>query len=183
VPATKTFVALLRGINVGGRNTVPMAELRELLSSLGFDDVVTYIQSGNVVFRAGGSADHVAVEMERAIAGAFDAEPSVLIRTPKELQQLAERNPYLARGADISKLHVVFLDRAPAKGAATKLDPDRSPPDELTVQGREIFLHLPNGAGRTKLTLDYLERVLGVRGTQRNWKTLLKLIELSAQRG
>jgi len=182
VPATNIFVALLRGINVGGRNIVPMAELRGLLASLGYDDVVTYIQSGNVVFKASGSDDHVAAQMEHAIAGAFDAKPSVLIRMPKELQQIAEQNPYLARGADTSKLHVVFLNRAPAKGAEAKLDPDRSPPDELTVQGQEIFLHLPNGAGRTKLTLDYLERVLGVRGTQRNWKTLLKLIELSVRR-
>jgi uncharacterized protein (DUF1697 family) len=183
VPAPNTLVALLRGINVGGRNTVPMAELRELLSSLGYDDVVTYIQSGNVVFRAGGSADHVGAEVERAIAGAFDTTPSVLIRTPKELQQIVAQNPYLARGADMSKLHVVFLDHAPVKSATATLDPDRSPPDELTVKGREIFLHVPNGAGRTKLTLDYLERVLGVRGTQRNWKTLLKLIELSEPRG
>jgi uncharacterized protein (DUF1697 family) len=176
-----TFVALLRGINVGGRSLVPMADLRALLSSLGLEDVVTYIQSGNVVFRSQ-SADEVqvATTLEREIAGAFDVGPAVLLRTPGELETIAAANPYLARKAERSKLHVVFLEREPATSAADRLDPERAPPDEFVLQGREIFLRLPNGAGRSKLTLDYFERVLGVRGTQRNWNTLLKLIELSA---
>jgi uncharacterized protein (DUF1697 family) len=177
--ATKTFVALLRGVNVGGRSMVPMAELRTLLSSLGLQDVQTYIQSGNVVFRAPGTANRLAPRIERELAAGFDVEPAVILRTPAELERIARSNPYLTGDADVSKLHVVFLDRPPTKRAVAKLDPDRSPSDELTVARREIYLHLPKGAGRTKLTLDYLERTLGVRGTQRSWKTLLKLIELS----
>jgi uncharacterized protein (DUF1697 family) len=176
-----TFVALLRGINVGGRSLVSMADLRTLLTSLGFEDVVTYIQSGNVVFRSPiTDEDEVTAKLEQEIAGAFDVSPAVLVRTPDELETIAAANPYLARGAELSKLHVVYLDRVPATSAAGELDPERSPPDEFTLRGREIFLRLPNGAGRSKLTLDYFERVLGVRGTQRNWNTLLKLIELSA---
>ncbi|HEU0246772.1 MAG TPA: DUF1697 domain-containing protein [Gaiellaceae bacterium] len=176
---SKTFVALLRGINVGGKSLISMAELRALLSSLGFEDVVTYIQSGNVVFRSA-IADEAAVaaELEREIAGALDVSPSVLLRTPGELETIAASNPFLSRKADVTKLHVVFLDRAPAASAAAELDPERSPPDEFALKGRDLFLHLPNGAGRSKLTLDYLERVLGVRGTQRNWKTLLELLAL-----
>lgn len=157
-----------------------MAELRALLSSLGFEDVETYIQSGNVVFRSPTSdEDAVVAKLEREIARAFDVTPAVLLRTPGELQTIAASNPFLTGKADLSKLHVVFLERAPAASATGELDPDRSPPDEFALQGRELYLHLPNGAGRSKLTLDYLERVLGVRATQRNWNTLVKLLALA----
>ncbi len=158
---------------------ISMAELRSLLASIGLEDVRTYIQSGNVVFRATGDGNVLSSQIEREISGAFGVGPAVILRTAPELQAVAASNPYLSREADVSKLHVVFLDAAPSAGAVAELDPNRSPPDEFTVEGREIFLQLPNGAGRSKLNLDYLERVLGVRGTQRNWNTVLKLIELS----
>jgi uncharacterized protein (DUF1697 family) len=177
--ATTTFVALLRGINVGGKKKIPMAELRSLFSSLGFEDVVTYIQSGNVVFRStDGDADEISARIEGKITRVFELDPAVLLRTPTELEKIVEHNPYSSR-TDLSKLHVVFLDRIPAANAAAELDPGRSHPDEFTLRGREIYLHLPNGAGRSKLTIDYFERVLGARSTQRNWNTLLRLIELS----
>ncbi len=177
---SKTFVALLRGINVGGKSLISMAELRALFSSLSFEDVATYIQSGNVVFRSPtADEDAVVAKLEREIAGAFEVSPAVLLRTPAELGAVAASSPYLSRKADLSKLHVVFLDRAPAASTAAELDPERSPPDEFFLQGREIFLRLPNGAGRSKLKLDYFERVLGVRATQRNWNTMLKLIALA----
>ena len=157
-----------------------MADLRALLSSLGFEDVVTYIQSGNVVFRSPtADEDALVAKLEREIAGAFHVSPAVLLRTAAELDTIAASNPYLSPKADLSKLHVVFLDRAPASSAAAELDPERSPPDEFALRGRELYLHLPNGAGRSKLTLDYLERVLGVRATQRNWNTLVKLLALA----
>jgi len=176
--ASNTFVALLRGINVGGKKKIAMAELRSLFSSLGFEDVVTYIQSGNVVFRStDGDANEISARIEREITRVFELDPAVLVRTPAELEKIAEHNPYSSR-TDLSKLHVVFLDRIPAKRAATALDPKRSPGDEFTIRGREIYLHLPNGAGRSKLTIDYFERVLGARATQRNWNTLRKLLEL-----
>jgi uncharacterized protein (DUF1697 family) len=175
-----TFVALLRGINVGGRNMVPMAELKPALSALGLEDVVTYIQSGNVVFRSRSrAAGEVAADVERQIAEVFGIDVAVLLRTPAQLRKIAADNPFLGKGADVSKLHVVFLEAKPAKGAIAKLDPDRSPPDEFSVRGREIYLRLPNGAGRSKLTIDWFERGLGVRATARNWKTLDKLIELT----
>ena len=177
--APDTFVALLRGINVGGKKKIAMAELRSLFSSLGFEDVVTYIQSGNVVFSGpDGDADEISARIEREITRVFGIDPAVLLRTPVELEKIAEHNPYSSR-TDLSKLHAVFLDRIPPTRAAAELDPERSPGDEFTLHGREIYLHLPNGAGRSKLTIDYFERRLGVRATARNWNTLLRLLELS----
>lgn len=176
-----TFAAFLRGINVGGKNSIPMAELKPALSALGFEDVVTYIQSGNVVFRSPSrAAGDVAADVERQIAQVFGVDVAVLLRTPAQLRKIAADNPFLGKGADLSKLHVVFLDARPGKDAIAKLDPDRSPPDAFSVRGREIYLRLPKGAGRSKLTIDWFERALSVRATARNWKTLGKLIELTS---
>jgi uncharacterized protein (DUF1697 family) len=176
-----TFVALLRGINVGGRTMVSMPELRSLFESLGHADVSTYVQSGNVVFRSStGDGKALAAELEERIRSAFDVSPAVLLRTPEELAEVAAANPFLERESDFLKLHVVFLSAAPAADAVEELDPNRSPPDEFSVLGREIYLHLPNGAGRSKLTIDYFEKRLGVRATARNWKTVTKLLELTS---
>jgi uncharacterized protein (DUF1697 family) len=177
---TKTFVALLRGINLGARNKVPMPKLKSAFESLGFEDVVTYIQSGNVVFRSSsGGAKKIAARIEQGIEEVFGLSIIVVLRTPAELKSIAKSNPYLPRETDLTKLHVVFLKSRPAAKAIAQLDPERSPPDEFTVRGREIYLHLPNGFGRSKLTLDYFERRLGVDATARNWKTVLKLLELA----
>jgi uncharacterized protein (DUF1697 family) len=175
-----TFIALLRGINVGGKTLIKMPELKSLLASMGFDDVTTYIQSGNVVFSSSsGDGQALAAAIEERIAETFGLRPTVLIRTPMELTEIADGNPFLGRETDLSKLHVVFLSGPPAAASVEELDPKRSPPDEFSVRGREIYLHLPNGMGRSKLTVDYFEKRLGVRATARNWKTLNKLIELS----
>ena len=176
-----TFVALLRGINVGGRSLIPMSELRSLFAGMDLDEVSTYIQSGNVVFSStSDDRQKLAADIEKRIAAAFEVSPTVLLRTPAELAEIAAGNPFLSRQSDLSKLHVVFLSAPPSTDAVGQLDPARSPPDEFDVRGREIYLHLPNGAGRSKLTIDYFEKRLGVRGTARNWKTLTKLIELTS---
>jgi uncharacterized protein (DUF1697 family) len=175
-----TFVALLRGVNVGGKNALPMGELRAALAALGFEDVVTYLQSGNVVFRSrAGNARRLAAEVEQRIEQVFEISVAVLVRTPAELRKIAAGNPFLRDENDLTKLHVVFLDGRPAAGAMARLDPDRSPPDRFSLRGRELYLHLPKGGGRSKLTIDYFERELGVRATARNWKTLTKLIVLT----
>ncbi len=174
------FVALLRGINLGGKNKIPMAELKSSFASLGFEDVVTYIQSGNVVFRSpGGDAQALAARIEQQVAEDLGVDAAVLIRTPAELGAIAKSNPFLDREGDLSKLHVIFLSRKPAAKAVAELDPERSPPDEFSVRGREIYLHLPNGAARSKLTIDYFVRRLGVEATARNWNTLIKLLALA----
>jgi uncharacterized protein (DUF1697 family) len=172
------YVVLLRGVNVGGKARVPMAALRASLEGLGFEDVVTYIQSGNVVLcsRSANGRRALARRIEAVVASEFGVPAKALLRTPAELAEVEAANPF-AR-AERSKLHVVFLSKPPPPAAVAELDPNRSPPDEFAVEGREIYLHLPNGAGRTKLTIDYFERRLGVDATHRNWNTLLKLIEL-----
>jgi uncharacterized protein (DUF1697 family) len=175
-----TFIALLRGINVGGKTVIPMPALKSSFASMGLEDVRTYIQSGNVVFSSPtGDAQSLAVAIEERIAEAFGLSTTVLLRTPAELAEIAGNNPFLDRDADLSKLHVVFLSGPPEGNAVAELDPARSPPDEFAVRGREVYLHLPNGAGRSKLTIDYFEKRLGVRATARNWKTLNKLLELT----
>ena len=177
----KTYAALLRGINVGGARTLPMRDLEELVRTLGHEDVQTYIQSGNVVFRAAGtSSAGLADGLERAITDRFGLDVRVIIRTPAELTRIVADSPYPVAENEPSRLHVVYLDRPPKAAEVAKLDPERSPGDAFAVLGREIYLHLPNGLGRSKLTLDYFERRLGVAGTARNWNTLLKLIELTA---
>lgn len=172
-------VAFLRGINVGGRAKVPMADLRTVATDLGWHEVRTYLQSGNVVFaRPAAGISGVAEGLEAAIKDAFGFDARVIVRTQAELASVASRNPFLSDEADLKKLHVMFLDREPEAARITDLDPDRSPPDRFEVVGREIFLHYPNGMGRSKLTLDYFERRLGVAGTARNWNTVTKLLAM-----
>lgn len=175
------YAAVLRGVNVGGKNKLPMSELRSLIESLGCVDVVTYIQSGNAVFATELKPEAAARAIEQGIEKEFGLTVRTLVRTPAEIAAIAAANPFLGRD-DPAKLHVVFLDTAPTRAAVAVLDPDRSPGDEFAVSGREIFVHYPNGQGRSKLTLDWFERELAVAGTARNWNTLLKLQELAAER-
>ena len=171
----ETFAALLRGINVGGRGKLPMPELVALFGALGHSEVGSYIQSGNVVFRSeDADARRVAAALEAAIEERFSLKTRVILRTHSELRAVADGSPF------DEAVHVVFLDRAPKPAAIAALDADRSPGDRFSVAGREVYLSLASGAGRTKLTLDWLERGLDAAGTQRNWNTVLKLVELTA---
>jgi uncharacterized protein (DUF1697 family) len=173
-----SLVALLRGINVGGKNKVPMAKLREVFDSLGYEDVATYIQSGNVVFTSTDKEPKVTRDVAAAITAEFGFDVPVTVRTRAELAKVVASNPYLKAGADESTLHVMFLAAKPTAAAIKTLDPERCPPDEFTVRGREIYLLLPNGMGRTKMTNDYFDRRLGTHGTARNWRTVNHLLEL-----
>jgi uncharacterized protein (DUF1697 family) len=174
-----TYLAMLRGINVGGRNKVPMKDLRTLFERLGHEDIRTYLQSGNVVFEARSAAPKkLAGEIEGAITKGFGLEVSVLMRTRRELQQIARGNPFPTQDANPSSLHVAFLAERASSNAVRALDPDRSPPDRFEVKGREIYLWFPNGSARSKLTIDYFERKLATRATARNWNTVTKVLEL-----
>jgi uncharacterized protein (DUF1697 family) len=178
--ALTSYAALLRGINLGARNKVAMPALRSLVEALGHEDVQTYIQSGNIVFRSGSGKGDLAGALEKAIADEFGLKVPVVVRTHRELERVATGNPFLAAGAEPSALYVVFLGSAPSKGSVAKLDPDRSPPDEFKAVGAEVYLHCPNGFGRSKLGLDYFERILGTPATIRNWRTVAKLAEMTA---
>lgn len=173
------YLALLRGINVGGANKVPMKELRSLFEELGHENVHTYLQSGNVVFEGRSSTSKkLSAEIEAAIAKSFNLKVSVIVRTRREMERVAAGNPFPTKGVKPTSLHVMFLaDSAPAKAIKT-LDPDRSSPDEFEVKGSEIYLRFPKGSGRSKLTIDYFEKKLGTRATARNWNTVVKVLEL-----
>lgn len=174
-----TYLALLRGINVGGKAKVPMKDLRTLLEDLGYEDVRTYLQSGNVVFEDQSSApEELAAGLGDAVSRAFEFKVSVLIRAHRELAGVATANPFPTEGANPSSLHVMFLAARPSSTAVKALDPDRSPPDEFVVKDREVYLSFPNGSARSKLTIDYFERKLGTRATARNWNTIMKVLEL-----
>ena len=168
------YVAFLRGINVGGRNKVPMAALREVFESLGHTEVTTFIQSGNVVFIAPKPVG--AQTLETAIQKQFSIKISVVLRTPGELAKVLSANPF--PNADPSKLHVGFMTGKPAAAVVKKLDAARYAPDEFVLRGRDLYLHLPNGMGRAKLPA-YLDRQLAVPTTVRNWNTVNKLVELA----
>ncbi|MCU1353613.1 MAG: hypothetical protein JWM05_2822 [Acidimicrobiales bacterium] len=174
-----TYVALLRAVNVGGRNKLSMQALRELLEDLGHTDISTYLQSGNVVFSSPvRRAETLAQDLEEALAADLGVAARVLVRSRSELEQVMSRNPYAATEPDLTKMHVFFLRNRPAKARVLGIDPDRSPPDEFAVDGREIFVHFPNGSGRSKLTATWFESQLDTTATARNWNTVSKLVDL-----
>ena len=172
------YVALLRGINVGPKSKVAMTTLRDTCASVGCEDVVTYIQSGNVVLKSRLTADKLRAALEAAIAEEFGFNPAVMIRTAKETTAVVERNPYA--GGDDKSVHVGFLQAAPDAAKKKCLDAIDCAPEELTVVGRDIYLHLPNGIGRAALPVQMERCLRPTPVTIRNWRTVTKLAELAS---
>ena len=173
------YVALLRGINVGGRTRVGMDDLRRLFVALGHADVESYLQSGNVVFRSPVEEPaRVAGEIEQGIARDLGVTVTVLVRTADDLARVVASNPFVSRETDPATLHVTFLADAPDRERVARLATPSGEPDELALVGREVYLHCPNGYGRTKLNNAFIERRLGVAATTRNWRTVTTLGEL-----
>lgn len=179
---TARHVALLRGVNVGGKNKLPMASLVSYFEELGCLAVRSYIQSGNVVFDAPAAlAARVSASIAKRIAQEHGLKVPVVVLSHEELAEIAEGNPHVAvRGVDLAKIYVMFLQDAPSAAKIGTLDPERSPGDELVVRGRAIYLLLRNGAAKTKLTNDYFDRKLGTVTTSRNWRTVQKLLEMTS---
>ena len=178
VGAAGRYIALLRGINVGGHHIVPMAELRELCERLGCGDVTTYIQSGNVVFTANASlVSGLAEVIADGIEERFGFRVPVMLRTAAEMANVVARNPFAGRGEPMT-LHVGFLDPAPTEEAIAVIDRRRIEPDEFDVVGRELFLYLPDGMGKSKLTNAFFN-AFRTRWTVRNWRTVNKLADLA----
>lgn len=174
------YVALLRGINVGGHNKVPMADLRAALSDRGFAAVRTYIASGNVLLDAPGRSEReVADEVAAVVADRFGLAIPVVARAVADWPSIIEANPFPEAVPEPKFLHVSLCDRAPGPGAVAAFDDDTYAPDRIEAIGRELYLWYPNGSGRSKLTGAVLERKLGVTTTARNWSTMLKLAELT----
>jgi uncharacterized protein (DUF1697 family) len=177
-----SYVALLRGINVGGKNKLPMKDLVAIFEGAGCVRVRHYIQSGNVVFGASQAVARrvpavVAAEIERA----FGLRVPVVLRSGAEMRAVVKDSPLAATAASPDALHVVFLADAPPPKLGAALDPARSPPDTFVLQGREIYLSCPNGVARTKLTSSYFDSRLRTTSTMRNWRTVLKLVEMSSE--
>jgi uncharacterized protein (DUF1697 family) len=178
--SAQAHVALLRGINVGGKNKLAMRELAGLFTKAGCTDVRTYIQSGNVIFNATSRvAESIAKLIETGVARRFGIRAPVITRSADELRVVVEGNPFLEMGADETALHVAFLAHRPEPREVAALDTNRSPPDAFVVRGREVYLNLPNGVARSRLTNAYFDSKLGTTSTQRNWRTVRKLLELA----
>ena len=157
-----------------------MAELRAMFEAAGCADVRTYIQSGNVVFWAEQAlATRIPALIQAEIAASRGFQVPVVTRTAEELHAVVRGNPFLAAGADPAKLDVGFLADAPSPARIAELDPDRSPPNAFEVRGREVYLHFPDGVARSKLTVDYFDRVLATTITIRNWRTIGRLLDMA----
>ena len=182
-----TFVALLRSINVGGRNRVLMGDLASLVESLGFDDVETYVQSGNVVFTGSGTPTSAARAVEGGIARDLGLEVPVIVRNLRQLSALLEANPFLRSGADPKHLHVTFLagtpppDRRRQLARSEELSGVDHPngDDRFELVGSHVFVHCPGGYGSTKLNNAFFERRTGVVATTRNWRTVTTLARMA----
>ncbi|MBK8097156.1 MAG: DUF1697 domain-containing protein [Planctomycetes bacterium] len=173
------WIALLRGINVGGKNKLPMADLTAICTGVGCTGVKTFIQSGNVVFDHAGSPTTIARDLASAIADRSGLHVPVIVVTQKQLAAVIADNPFLANGTDPDTLHVAFLADPPSKAAVARLDPKRSPGDAFAVGKQVMWLHLPNGVARTKLTNAWLDATLATTSTIRNWRTVLQLAEMA----
>jgi uncharacterized protein (DUF1697 family) len=173
------YVVLLRAVNVGGNNMVPMARLRELAAELGYTDVATYVQSGNLVVTADTKK---AADVETAIADALRSDlgvdVSVMVRSRKELAAVLAANPLKDIADDPARLLVNFLAAQPDAGKVKALDRDEFAPERFEVGDRCLYQWFPDGVGRSKMAAAPWDRRLGVRGTGRNWRTVTKLLDM-----
>ncbi len=172
-------LALLRGINVGGKNTLPMHDLSAIFGDAGCENVRTFIQSGNVIFNASASASRrLAGEVAARIEEQFGFKVPVILRTAQQLRDVVSNNPFLKPGSAEETLHVMFLADRPIPAKIATLDPNRSSPDAFIVRGQEIYLNLPNGGGKSKLTNAWFDAKLSTVSTIRNWRTVSKLLAM-----
>jgi uncharacterized protein (DUF1697 family) len=176
----QTWVAFLRGINLGAHNKISMADLRALMADIGAEDVTTYVQSGNVVFRSAVARRELVRKIEREIRARFGLDVTVVLRTKAELARLVAANPFAKRESDPTKLHVTFLAAAPDRRRLAGFDRAEFAPDDLHVGRNAVYLHMPTGYGRSKLSNAFFEKELAVRATTRNWRTVTKLAELAS---
>ena len=174
---------MLRGINVSGQKLIKMPELKLLYESLGFSGVVTYIQSGNVIFKTGWVAPgkDLSLKIESAIQAEFGFEVSVIIRSIDEMKKIVRINPFQdENGLVPDKIYVTFLENEPLAERIEKISPFNFLPDKYKILGKEIYLSCSSGYGTTKLSNTFFENRLKTRATTRNWNTINKLIELAS---
>ena len=175
----KKSIALLRGINVSGHKKIKMSELRLLFEEIGFQFVETYIQSGNVIFSSKEkSGEKLEAKISSGIKRKFSFDVQVIVVNPKEIEYILKTNPFLKKKKDAEKLYVTFLSKIPSDENIEKLYLIDYLPEEYVIDGRYIYLFVPNGYGRAKLNNNFFENKLKIFGTTRNWKTVIALSEL-----
>ncbi|HEY9437758.1 MAG TPA: DUF1697 domain-containing protein [Streptomyces sp.] len=179
---TSKYAALLRGINVGGHNRVPMGDLRILLTDLGHEDVATYLQSGNAVFSSASTDEGaLAAELERAIEARFGFPVACIVRGAGYLAAVADACPFPAAALQAKQVHVTYFDRPLDAARFAPVDPADYLPEEFRLGDRALYLYAPDGLGRSKLAVA-LARPAVVKGTvatSRNWNTVVKLVEMT----
>ncbi|NND46599.1 MAG: DUF1697 domain-containing protein [Woeseiaceae bacterium] len=173
-------VALLRGINVGGKNILPMQDLREILGDLGCESVKTYIQSGNVVFESKRKSDGLARRISGAIEKGFHFAPSVLVMSAEKFERIADANPYAAEAAELKHVHTLFLAGAADDPDMKRMHERKTSTEEFTLTDEALYFHAPDGIARSKLASE-MERHLGVSATGRNQRTVEKLQAMLAE--
>lgn len=176
-----TYISVLRGINVGGHKKVKMDALRILFERLGFKNVQTYIQSGNVIFQTKkGNPGVLAKEIAEQITAVFSFEVPVIVADLNEMETVIANNPFTGIEAEDTKaLHLTFLSEEPLPGTAELLQKSKYVPDEFILSGKVLYLYCPNGYGQTKLTNTFFENKLKVVATTRNWKTINELVRMA----
>lgn len=173
------FIALLRGINVGGRSKVPMAELRELCAGLGWREVETYINSGNVVFDASGKASALEAVLEKALSAHFGFAPAVIVRAAAQINALAAANPFPEQSeAEPNRVLVGLSKDEPKAGAAGAIQAKAAAGETVAEAGGALWFHYPKGVGTSKLTPALIDRAVGSPLTARNWRTMQTLREM-----
>ncbi len=177
----KTYISMLRGINVTGHNMISMVDLKKLYESMGMINVRTYVQSGNVLFESKPKDESkLSAKIESQIMKIFGYEVSVIIRSVEDLKRILSNNPFLKKkDVDISKLYVTFLKNTPSTELLSKPDRALSQTDEFITGECEIFLYCPGGYGNTKLSNNYFERKLKVAATTRNWNSVNAIFNLA----
>jgi uncharacterized protein (DUF1697 family) len=178
-----TIICLLRAVNLGGYNKLNMQALRAMCESAGFSNPRTLLQSGNVVFQTGAqNLTRLSKRIEDAIEQTVGFRCDVILRTAAEMRQVVAASPFAGRtGLHPGKLTVTFLAADPGEQARETVRQIRASPEELFIQGREIYIYFPNGMGRTKLPVKQIEKALNTPGTARNWNTVTKLLEMAEQ--
>jgi uncharacterized protein (DUF1697 family) len=174
----EAWIVLLRGVNVGGRNRLPMADLARCCDATGAVDIRTYIQSGHVVLRLPGGAGGFARQLRARLLADCGVDTPVVMFRGSELGAIRAATPF--GDAAASHLHYAFLSASPTPEAAAALDPNRSPGDRFHLRDRVLYLHLPHGVARTKLTNPWIDRTLGVVSTIRNRQTVDALAQMVA---
>ena len=172
-------ILLLRGINLASRNRIAMAELRDALAKDGFEDVRTYLQSGNVLVTSGAKADEVVCKVERLLANEFGFDISVVSRTRAQLARIVEANPLGAVARDPKRYQVSFLAAKPTREIIRRVEEAAVPPEQVVAIGREIYAWHPDTIARSRLWTLLAGQRLGVTATARNWTTVTKLLELA----